>query len=63
MLAFLGFITVLVMLFLVMTKKASPTIALIATPLVSGIIASFFMVSESGAVNVLDNLLSLGGMI
>ena len=39
MLAFLGFLTVIVMLALIMTKKASPLVALIAVPVVTGIIS------------------------
>ncbi|MDR1177375.1 MAG: citrate:proton symporter [Spirochaetaceae bacterium] len=42
MLAFLGFLTVIVMLVLIMTKKAAPVIALIAVPVITGVIASFF---------------------
>lgn len=47
MLAFCGFATVVVMLALVMTKKATPTVALIAVPTVVGILASFFSVGET----------------
>ena len=36
MLAFLGFLTVVLMLVLIMTKKASPLVALIAVPVVTG---------------------------
>ena len=43
MLAALGFITVIVMLVLIMTKKASPLVALIAVPVITGIQASFFI--------------------
>jgi CitMHS family citrate-Mg2+:H+ or citrate-Ca2+:H+ symporter len=39
MLAFLGLLTVLLLLFLVISKKASPVIALILVPLVTGIAA------------------------
>jgi CitMHS family citrate-Mg2+:H+ or citrate-Ca2+:H+ symporter len=42
MLAFLGFFTVIVMLALIMTKRAAPVIALVAVPVITGIIASFF---------------------
>jgi CitMHS family citrate-Mg2+:H+ or citrate-Ca2+:H+ symporter len=42
MLAFLGFITVIGMLVLIMTKRTTPTIALIAVPVITGLIASFF---------------------
>jgi len=41
MLAILGLMTIAVMLFLVMTKKASPTVALILVPVVSAILAGF----------------------
>ena len=68
MLAALGFITVLVMLVLIMTKKASPLVALIAVPVVTGIIACAFIevVPEGGTegvINFLANFKSLGGMI
>jgi len=58
MLAVLGFLTVIIMLALVMTKKASPTIALIGVPVITGIIASFFSTGES-AYSILD----LGGFV
>ena len=63
MLAFLGFLTVIGMLVLVMTKKTSPTVALIGVPSITGVIASFFIANKEGVVNVLDNVISLGGMI
>ena len=70
-LAILGFVTVIVMLVLIMTKKASPAVALIAVPFITGIIACFFMKvvpegAPEGAEGVVDffaNLKSLGGMI
>ncbi|MBR5641534.1 MAG: citrate transporter [Firmicutes bacterium] len=67
MLAALGFITVIVMLVLIMTKKASPLVALIAVPIVTGIIACGFFVTDPenapGVVNFLANFKSLSGMI
>lgn len=39
MLAFLGLLTILLLLFLVITKKASPVIALILIPVVTGVLA------------------------
>ena len=64
MLAALGFITVIVMIVLIMTKKASPAVALIAVPFITGIIACFFITDpETGAVNFFTNLQSLGSMI
>ena len=67
MLALLGFLCVVVMLVLVMTKKASPVVALIATPIVFGILASFFIVTDPeaapGVVNFAANLKELGKMI
>ena len=64
MLAALGFITVIVMIVLIMTKKASPAVALIAVPFITGIIACFFIADpETGAVNFFTNLQSLGSMI
>ena len=70
-LAILGFVTVIVMLILIMTKKASPAVALIAVPFITGIIACFFIkvVPEGapegteGVVNFFANLKSLGKMI
>jgi CitMHS family citrate-Mg2+:H+ or citrate-Ca2+:H+ symporter len=50
MLAFLGFITVIGMLALIMTKRTSPTIALIAVPVITGMIASFFAPVVDGKV-------------
>ncbi len=58
MLAILGFLTVIIMLALVMSKKSSPTIALIIVPVITGIIASFFSTGE-GAYSVLN----IGGFI
>lgn len=68
MLAFLGFLTVIVMLVLIMTKKASPLVALIAVPVVTGIITSFFRtteVLEDGTVvfDMMKNFKQLGGYI
>ena len=64
MLAALGFVTVIVMIVLIMTKKASPAVALIAVPFITGIIACFFIADpETGAVNFFSNLQSLGSMI
>ena len=70
-LAILGFVTVIVMLVLIMTKKASPAVALIAVPFITGIIACFFIKvvpegAPEGAEGVADffaNLKSLGKMI
>lgn len=58
MLAILGFLTVIIMLALLMSKKSSPTIALIIVPVITGIIASFFSTGE-GAYSVLN----IGGFI
>lgn len=64
MLAALGFLTVIVMLVLIMTKKASPLVALIVVPVVTGIIAcAFFTTGDTGAVDFVANFKSLGGMI
>ena len=67
-LAVLGFVTVIAMLVLIMTKKASPLVALIAVPVVTGIIACFFMEvvpegATEGVVDFVANFKSLGGMI
>jgi CitMHS family citrate-Mg2+:H+ or citrate-Ca2+:H+ symporter len=43
MLAVLGFLTVIIMLVLIMTKKATPLVALIAVPVVTGIISCAFL--------------------
>ncbi len=67
MLAFLGFFTVILMLVLIMTKKASPLVALIAVPVVTGVISSFFRITDPAAevpvVDVMQNIKNLGGFI
>ena len=63
MLAALGFLTVIALLVVVMTKKMSPTGALIAIPVITGVIASFFIPAEDGAVMVWENIKALGGYI
>ena len=71
MLAVLGFITVIAMLVLIMTKKASPLVALIAVPVITGIISCAFIAvvpadAPEGTPAVIDffaNFKSLGGMI
>jgi phosphoribosylaminoimidazole-succinocarboxamide synthase len=63
MLAALGFLTVIALLVGVMTKKMSPTGALIVIPVITGVIASFFIASESGTVMVWENIKALGGYI
>ena len=70
-LAILGFLTVIVMLVLIMTKKASPLVALIAVPVITGIIGCFFIAvvpegaaeGAPGVVNFVANFKSLGKMI
>ena len=59
MLAVLGFITVILMLVLIMTKKASPLVALIAVPIVTGIIACGFFVTDPENAPGVINLVSL----
>lgn len=63
MLALLGFLTVALLLAAVMTKKMSPTAALISVPILTGIVASFFIKNEEGVVNVWENIKALGGYI
>lgn len=67
MLAILGFLCVVTMLVLVMTKKATPVVALIATPIIYGIIACFFFVTNPkdapDVVNFGANFKALGGFI
>ena len=63
MLALLGFLTVILLLAAVMSKKLSPTAALISVPLITGVIASFFIRNEAGAVNFLENVKALSGYI
>ncbi len=67
MLAFLGFLTVAVMLVLIMTKKVTPLVALIIVPVITGIIACGFIVTDPenapGVVDFVANFKSLGGMI
>lgn len=66
-LAILGFVTVIAMVVLIMAKKLSPTVALIIIPIITGIIASFFIVTDPenapGVVNVMANIKALGGYI
>ena len=67
MLALLGFLTVIIMLVLIMTKKASPLVALIAVPVVTGIISCGFFVTDAenapGVVDFAANFKKLGGFI
>jgi citrate transporter, CitMHS family len=67
MIAALGFITVLTMLILIMTKKASPAVALIAVPFITGLISCAFIVTDAeaapGVVNFGANVQKLGAMI
>lgn len=67
MLAVLGFLTVILMLVLIMTKKTSPLVALIAVPVVTGIISCFFFVTDPegapGVVDALANFKKLGSFI
>lgn len=67
MLAFLGFLTVILMLVLIMTKKLSPLVALIAVPVVTGIISCAFFVTDAenapGVINFAANFKKLGGFI
>ena len=66
-LAVLGFITVVAMIALIMTKKLSPTVALIIIPIITGIIACFFIVTDPenapGVVNFMANFKNLGKFI
>ncbi|WP_304432676.1 CitMHS family transporter [Acutalibacter muris] len=67
MLAFLGFLTVVLMLVLILAKKLTPTVALISVPLVTGLIACGFMVTDpenaSGQVDFWANVQSISGMV
>jgi len=66
-LAILGFITVIAMVVLIMAKKLSPTVALIIIPIITGIIACFFIVTDAdaapGVVDFWANFKKLGGYI
>ncbi len=66
-LAILGFLTVIIMLVVIMTKKSSPTVALIAIPIITGILACAFMVTDPekapGVINFAANFKKLGSMI
>lgn len=66
-LAILGFVTVVAMIALIMTKKLSPTVALIIIPIITGIIACFFMVTDPenapGVVDFAANFKNLGKFI
>ena len=67
MLAFLGFLTVVLMLVLILAKKLTPTVALISVPLVTGLIACGFLVTDPenapGQVDFWANVQSLSGMV
>ncbi len=63
MLVALGFITVFAMLALIMTKKLSPLVALVAVPMLTGIISCGFIPGKDGTVNALANFKALGKMI
>lgn len=70
MLALLGFLTVAFMLFVIMTKRLSPLVALIIVPIVTGLIAcAFISIGTDGKiiqgvdVNYLSNVKMLGKMI
>ena len=67
MLAALGFITVITMLVLIMTKKASPAVALIAVPFITGLISCAFIVTDAekapGVVDFAANVQNIGKMI
>ena len=66
-LAILGFLTVIIMLVVIMTKKSSPIVALIAIPIITGIIACAFMVTDPekapGVINFAANFKKLGGIV
>ncbi|MDO4798926.1 MAG: citrate:proton symporter [Bacillota bacterium] len=63
MLAILGFLTVVLVLLLIMTKKLSPTVALILIPILIGLVACFFFPNEKGDIIPAANVVALGGMI
>lgn len=67
MLAFLGFLTMILMLVLILAKKLTPTVALISVPLVTGLIACGFLVTDPenapGQVDFWANVQSLSGMV
>lgn len=67
MLAALGFITVVAMLVLIMTKRVTPLVALIGVPVITGIISCFFFVTDPenapGVANFAANFKKLGGFI
>lgn len=66
-LAVLGFVTVAAMISLIMAKKLSPTVALIIIPIITGTIASFFIVTDPenapGVIDFFANFKKLGGYI
>lgn len=66
-LAVLGFVTVVAMIVLIMTKKLSPTVALIIIPIITGILACFFIITDPenapGVVDFWANFKKLGGYI
>lgn len=70
-LALLGFLTVIIMLALIMTKKAPPLVALIIVPIITGILACFFIAAvpekapegTAAIINFSANFKNLGNMI
>lgn len=67
MLSFLGFLTVILMLVLILTKRLTPTVALIAVPAATGLAACGFLITDPenapGQVDFWANVRSLGGMV
>ena len=66
-LATLGFITVVSMIALIMAKRLSPTVALLIIPMITGTVASFFIVTDPenapGVVDFWTNFQRLGDYV
>ena len=62
MLALLGFLTIVVMLAAIMTKKLSPMVALIAIPIVAGLIGGFGFGLNKFIINGVKNMAPIIGM-
>ncbi len=62
MLALLGFLTIVVMLTAIMTKKLSPMVALIAIPIIAGLIGGFGFGLNKFIINGVKNMAPIIGM-
>ena len=62
MLALLGFITIIVLLTMILTKKMSPLVALIAIPIIAALIGGFGLETSKFIVAGITNIAPVAGM-